>query len=67
MKVASRLLGIENPHILAITRIEQDLFTSIPKPIASVTTLTLPLRPLQDYGIERHGFQLNGCCGKFTC
>jgi hypothetical protein len=48
MKVASRLLGIENPHIIAITRIEQDLFTSIPKPIASVTTLTLPLKPLQD-------------------
>ena len=48
MKVASRLLGIENPHIIAITRIEQDLFTSIPKPIASVTTLTLPLKPLQN-------------------
>ena len=48
MKVASRLLGIENPHIIAITRIEQDLFTSIPKLIANVTTLTLPLKPLQD-------------------
>jgi hypothetical protein len=48
MKVASRLLGIENPHIIAITRTEQDLFTSIPKPIFSVTTLTLPLKPLQD-------------------
>jgi hypothetical protein len=31
MKVASRLLGIDNPHIIAIIRIEQDLFTSIPK------------------------------------
>ena len=47
MKVASRLLGIEDRHIITIKRIEQDLFTSIPKPMTSVT-LTLPPKPLQD-------------------
>ena len=44
MKVASRLLGIEDRHIITIKSIEQDLFTSIPKPL---TTLTLPSIPLQ--------------------
>ena len=48
LKVASRLLGIENHHIITIKRIEQDFFTSIPKPMTSVTTLTLPPKPLQD-------------------
>ena len=32
LKVASRLLGIEDCHIITIKRIEHDLFTSIPKP-----------------------------------
>jgi hypothetical protein len=48
LKVASRLLGIEDCHIITIKLIEHDLFTSIPKPITSVTTLTLPPKPLQD-------------------
>jgi hypothetical protein len=48
LKVASRLLGIEDHHIITIKRIEQDFFTSIPKPMTSVTTLTLPPKPLQD-------------------
>jgi hypothetical protein len=48
LKVASRLLGIEDRHIITIKRIEQDLFTSIPKPMTSVTTLTLPPKPIQD-------------------
>lgn len=48
MKIASRLLGIEDRHIITIKRIEQDLFRSIQKPITSVTTLTLPPKPLQD-------------------
>jgi hypothetical protein len=32
LKVASRLLGIEDHHIITIKRIEQDFFTSIPLP-----------------------------------
>ena len=47
MKVVSRLC-IDDRHVITIKRIEQDLFTSIPKPITSVTTLTLPPKQLQD-------------------
>lgn len=47
LKVASRLLGIEDRHIITIKRIEQELFTSIPKPMTSIT-LTLPPKPLPD-------------------
>ena len=57
MKVASRLLGIEDRHIITIKCIEQDLFTSIPKPITSVTTLTLPSKPLQDCTTSNKGNQ----------
>jgi hypothetical protein len=57
MKVLSRLLGIDDRHIITIKRFKKDLFTSIPKPITSVTTLTLPPKPLQDCTTSNKGNQ----------